>query len=559
MSDPTWRRPEGSAWPPVHGEDDSTSHPRAARGDDRTDELPAVPPRSDRLWPGPGGDARPWDEPPADRRGFETRRPPRREPRFQAPDMDPSMQPESPFDSADSVLRRRGVPPEGFVSDHRSARGAQSRQPPPREGYAGRDFRSAAPPPPSQPPPTPPPTRSEWDSRGPATSPPDYERSPWPSAPPDRGDRETSRDRRQAEASRSAPSPQDRNFWGAPPQSWRSERPAPPEWDERERRQAPPSPEPEHNAQHSAPPPESGGENFPPLDQAAAERTEPEPPVDDHTMPPPNPSRWAAAAAAAFAAALGVGIVAASMFDSWIYAAGIFGLQALAVAMYVWHRRPAGALTVAAVGVITAAAATLVTVLPQPFQPDLLVFVLAGAFVLAVAGQITRPGARERLTSSLGSSLFVAALVCGFAAWIALLRHGGGPQALEISVAAIVGGVAAARCSDLALPAPRINRQVTRGAFGVVIGGMVGTAAAMYTAVVLEGPVVAEAAMAGFVIGLVAVLADASAGFAQAGRRIGGDGVSPWPARHSLGPLLAFGVSGPVVYLLSVYFIVRGF
>src|SRR5699024_5068054 len=105
---------------------------------------------------------------------------------------------------------------------------------------------------------------------------------------------------------------------------------------------------------------------------------------------------------------------------------------------------------------------------------------------------------------------------------------------------------------------PRINRQVPRGAFGVVIGGMFASAGATYASMVLDVSGPGPVALGGLVIGLVGVLADVAAGYLQAGRRISGQGVAPWPVRHGLGPLMAFGAAAPVAFLFGAYYLVSG-
>ena len=253
------------------------------------------------------------------------------------------------------------------------------------------------------------------------------------------------------------------------------------------------------------------------------------------------------------------GLLFGSGLDRRIFILGIVVLQALLIVGFVIVRRPPGLFVTAGVGAVAAVGADLIVVYSDPFDPSNVIFVLAAAFGLAMVGQLFRGGGRVDLTVSLGSAVFLAVLVAGFAAYLGLLRHPGGAQALWVGVIAAGTAVLTARAVDLTIPDPRINRQVPRGAFGIVIGGMVGTAAAAYSGVLLDGPVPEKAAVGGLVIGLVAVLGDLSAGFFHAGRRIAGDGVAVWPVRHGLGPLMAFATAAPVVYLLSVYYIVRGF
>jgi hypothetical protein len=124
------------------------------------------------------------------------------------------------------------------------------------------------------------------------------------------------------------------------------------------------------------------------------------------------------------------------------------------------------------------------------------------------------------------------------------------------AVVAAGTAILAARAVDLVMPDPRINRQVTRGAFGIVIGTMCGTASAAYAGLVIEGPDPSHAAIGGLLVALTAVLADLACGYMSAARRIDGDGTAPTAVVNVAGPLLAFAVTGPVVYLLSAYYMI---
>ncbi|MGH8877266.1 MAG: hypothetical protein ACRD0P_08005, partial [Stackebrandtia sp.] len=242
-----------------------------------------------------------------------------------------------------------------------------------------------------------------------------------------------------------------------------------------------------------------------------------------------------------------------------VFVAVLAVAQLLTVISYVRLRRPAAPGVTVAAGLVSAAAADLMVYSLHPVSLNFVVYVPVIALGIAVAGQFARGPAREELAVSMGAALFVSVTVAGYAAWLALLAVPQGRQALWICAIAVTSAVMAARACDLTLPKPRINRQVPRGAFGVVIGGMVGTAVAAYAAILLEnGPEPATAAIGGLVIGLVGVLGDLAAGYTQAGRRISGGGVALWPVRHGIGPLLAFGVAAPVSYLLGVYYLIEG-
>ncbi|HZE39495.1 MAG TPA: hypothetical protein VE172_11865 [Stackebrandtia sp.] len=281
-------------------------------------------------------------------------------------------------------------------------------------------------------------------------------------------------------------------------------------------------------------------------------------PAKDHTLPPHTPTAWGRFLVVLVTAFITGGLLLVSGLPRWVFTLAVLALQLVLVAAYVRLRKPAGPMVIGLVGVMASLVADWIALASQPLSLDNLMYVIAGAFGLAIVGQLFRTDGRTELTVSLGSAVFVAASVCGYATWIGLLRQPGGLAAMWIGAIAIGAAIMAARACDITLPKPRINRQVPRGAFGVVIGAMVGTAVAAYAATVLDGPTPPRAALGGLVIGLVAVLADLAVGYIQAGRRIAGEGVALWPVRHSLGPVLAFGAVAPVAYLLSVYYIARG-
>lgn len=282
-------------------------------------------------------------------------------------------------------------------------------------------------------------------------------------------------------------------------------------------------------------------------------------PDDDPTMPPPTPVLWARAGVVVFTGVLAVALIAATGLRREVFAGVILVMQILTVVTYTQLRKPASPTITLVAGLVSAIAADWLVFYSHPISLDRLVYVPAIALGIAVAGQFSRGPGREELTVSMGSTLFLSVVVSGFAGWIGLLGKPGGQQALWTGAIAVGAAVMAARACDLTLPKPRINRQVPRGAFGVVIGGMVGTAVAAYSAILLEGgPTPGTAAVGGLIIGLVGVLGDLAAGYTQAGRRIAGGGVALWPVRHGLGPLLAFGVAAPVSYLLGVYYLTQG-
>ena len=99
--------------------------------------------------------------------------------------------------------------------------------------------------------------------------------------------------------------------------------------------------------------------------------------------------------------------------------------------------------------------------------------------------------------SEAGFTMILCIAVCGYTCYIALSRLDSAPPAMYSAVVAAGTAILAARAVDLVMPDPRINRQVTRGAFGIVIGTMCGTASAAYAGLVIEGPEPRHAAIGG--------------------------------------------------------------
>ncbi|WP_415648324.1 hypothetical protein [Stackebrandtia soli] len=301
--------------------------------------------------------------------------------------------------------------------------------------------------------------------------------------------------------------------------------------------------------------------------QATPARGIPMPPIDgevsthgdDPTMPPPTPRRWTAAFAIAIAGALTAGLVLSGGLELRLIAAIVLAMQILLVVAYVLLRRSVSRPAAIAVGIGASIAADGIAVYTQPLQLDYLAYVVAAVFFATIVGQLARTRGRRGLTDGMATGVTVAVIAVGMSTLIGLVRHPGGGQALAIGAIAIGTAVMAARAIDITMPNPRINRQVPRGAFGVVIGAMVGTAMAAYAGVLLDGLTPQKAALGGLVVGLVGVLGDLAAGYTHAGRRIAGDGEAPWPLRYGLGPLLAFGAAAPVLYLLGVFYLVRAF
>ena len=294
-------------------------------------------------------------------------------------------------------------------------------------------------------------------------------------------------------------------------------------------------------------PPKAAGETD--LQGEEAERSE------DHTMPPPTPHWLHRLPPLAVALVVGAGLILGAQLERPVYAAGIGVLQLAMIVTVTWTRNisgawvPLGVCAVLAAGVDWAAASwTPVSLLPVAVM-------VAGAYGAAAATQLFRRD-RSDVTDSLGFTMLLAVGTAGFACYIALSRLGAAPPAMYSAVVAATTAILAARAVDAVMPDPRINRQVTRGAFGVVIGTMCGTASAAYAGLVIEGPDARDAAVGGLMVALTAVLVDLACGYLAAARRIDGDGAAPPPVIAAAGPLLAFALTGPVVYLLSAYYLV---
>jgi hypothetical protein len=177
--------------------------------------------------------------------------------------------------------------------------------------------------------------------------------------------------------------------------------------------------------------------------------------------------------------------------------------------------------------------------------------VTAAGFVAGVIGQLTRPAGRVRVTESLGSSLVVTLGVVAFAMLAVLTRVPPGTQAVDACLVAAGSAIVVARVLDAVAPYPRIAPQVARGGAGVVVGAMVGTAAAGAAGDLLAGIPTLQTAVAGLATAVAAVMVDLSVGYADASRQIDGDAPALWLARHIQGPLGAFAFAAPVAYAAS--------
>lgn len=276
---------------------------------------------------------------------------------------------------------------------------------------------------------------------------------------------------------------------------------------------------------------------------------------EDHTLPPPTPPLLQRLPALAVTIVVSAGLVLGAQMERPVYAAGIAVLQIAMVVLVTWVRKVQGAWVTIAVASGLALAADWVAVVWTPVSLLPITVLLALALVAAVIGQLLRRD-HSGATESLGFTMLLCVAVCGYTCYIVLSRLGSAPPAMYSAVVAAGTAILAARAVDLVMPDPRINRQVTRGAFGIVIGTMCGTASAAYAGLVIEGPEPSHAAIGGLLVALIAVLSDLACGYMSASRRIDGAGTAPNPVVNVAGPLLAFAVTGPVVYLLSAYYMI---
>ncbi len=276
----------------------------------------------------------------------------------------------------------------------------------------------------------------------------------------------------------------------------------------------------------------------------------------DGLVPPAR--RLVSGGLAALAGLLSAALILGAQLERPAYAVVTFGVQALFVLAWTLSSRPPGPYVVAAVGIAAAAAADAAAVLAPEASLAPFALVVAGGLVAGVAGQLVRGAGRSRVTESFGSTLVVVIAVVALGSLVVLTRLAGGTQAIDACVAAAGVGLVVARLGDVFFPYPRVTPQVARGAIGVIVGGMVGTAVAGGAGALLVGLSPAATAGAGLVAGLGAVLADLGVGFADAGRRMAGEPPAGQLFGHLLAPLVGLAVAAPATYVLSVLVLVPG-
>jgi hypothetical protein len=262
--------------------------------------------------------------------------------------------------------------------------------------------------------------------------------------------------------------------------------------------------------------------------------------------------RLLSVAIAGFALVLAVGLVLSSQATPSGFAVVVGGAQVLFVLAWTVASRPPSPLVVAVVGLLTAVASLIAVNLPVEASLTPLGYVIAGAFVAGVIGQLAVRGGRAGVTESLGVTMAVAIGVTAFAALGVLSRQPLGDQILLAGLAATGIGLATARVCDVIAPVPRIAPQVPRGSTGVIAGAAAGTAAGAAAGFLVEGLTTFAGAVAGMVAVLVAVVVDLGTGYAEAGRRLEGEAPFMWLARHMQGPLGAFAFAAPALYVVGV-------
>jgi hypothetical protein len=259
---------------------------------------------------------------------------------------------------------------------------------------------------------------------------------------------------------------------------------------------------------------------------------------------------------ACFAALLGFGLLAGAHTVPDSYGIVIFGVQVLFVLSWVVAVRPTGTRIVVGIGLATAALADLAAVWPD--QPSLapLGYVTAAAFAAGVIAQLAQGERRAKVTESLGNTLLVVVGVVAFGSLVVLSRHVLGTQSIVVCLTAAGVALVVARLTDTVLPRPRTSSQVSRGSIGVILGAMAGTGAGAVAGSYLVGISAGNAAVAGLVTAMAAIMADLAISYAEAGRELAGEPSRLWVARHLQGPLAGFALAAPAAYVLSVMLLV---
>jgi hypothetical protein len=255
---------------------------------------------------------------------------------------------------------------------------------------------------------------------------------------------------------------------------------------------------------------------------------------------------------AGFAILLAFGLVIATQASQIGFTVVIFGAQVFFVLAWTVASRPPSPWITAIIGLLTAAGSAIAINVPVQASLAPLGYVVAGAFIASILGQLALRGGRAGVMESLGVTMLVVVGVAAFAAFAVLSRQPLGDQVLLAGLAAVGIGLAVARLCDVIAPSPRIAAQVPRGSTGIIAGAMAGTAAGAVAGLLVDGLSTFDGAIAGMAAVLVAVVVDLGTGYAEAGRRLEGDAPFMWLARHMQGPLGAFAFAAPVSYVVGV-------
>jgi hypothetical protein len=304
--------------------------------------------------------------------------------------------------------------------------------------------------------------------------------------------------------------------------------------------------------------PESRTGEWPPHESYGESYARPDP-DDESGQPDPGPDeprslvvapvrRLVSLGVVGLTALLTLTIVVGVQFDHDAFALVVLGVQVLFAVVWTVAAQPPAPRVVAVVGLVVAVGADLVATRTQPASLVPLAYVTAGGFVLAVIGQLLRAAGRVRVTESLASSLMVVLGVVAYATFIVLSRIPLGTQVISACVVGAGSALLVAHLTDVIAPMLRVAPPVPRGGVGVILGAMVGTAVAGLAGFLLEGLSTLPTALAGLAAAVIALMADLSVNYAEAGRRLAGNPPPWWLVRHMQGPLTAFALAAPVAY-----------
>jgi hypothetical protein len=258
--------------------------------------------------------------------------------------------------------------------------------------------------------------------------------------------------------------------------------------------------------------------------------------------------RLLSAALGGLAALVTVALVVGAQLNHPSFALVVFGVQVLFVVVWTVASQPPAPRIVAGLGLAVAVVADLASALAGRATLAPLAYVVVGGFLAGVLGQLLRRAGRVRVTESLGSSLIVTLGAVSYASLIVLSRNPLGTQVIDGCLVGVGVALFVAHVADLIAPVPRVAPPVPRGGVGVVVGAMLGTAAAGLTGYLVDGLTTLPTALAGLVAVVVALMVDLSADYAEASRVLAGAPPALWLVRHMQGPLSAFALAAPAAY-----------